>query len=143
MTNVPVPSYTWALLVMSFRDAFLILLIYWIVSLEAKDLFWYKKLNKHLILISVLGILISYFIEMKNVYFLQIWSYKELMPIIPVLNVGLTPVAQLIFTPILTFWILRMIHPKLIQEGKRIAFYGRIRLKIERERLREFVDNMV
>ena len=63
--------------------------------------------------VTTLGLLISYIIEVRNVYFLKIWSYNELMPIIPYLNVGLSPVLQMIIVPIITYFISARIMLKL------------------------------
>jgi hypothetical protein len=109
ITNIEIHSFVGALFIMCFRDALIIIFMYWIICLETRTWNWLASLQKHIILISVVGILISYAIEMKNVYFLQLWSYNQYMPIIPILHVGLTPVLQMIVTPIFTFWISKKI----------------------------------
>jgi hypothetical protein len=35
------------------------------------------------------------------------WSYSELMPVVPVLNVGLVPLVQWVVLPILLIWVVR------------------------------------
>ncbi len=88
---------------MASADGLLVLTIYWIVCLETRDFFWFAKLRKHIVLIIVSGIFLSFFIEIKNMYFTSVWSYTATMPILPILHVGASPVFQMIITPLLTF----------------------------------------
>lgn len=88
-------------------DGIIVLLIYWLVCLEARTFFWLSELQKHIALILISGIFVSSFIEVKNVYFTHVWSYAAAMPIIPFLGVGLSPVLQMIVTPLVTFYLVR------------------------------------
>jgi len=63
-----------------------------------------KTRSKSLILI--LGFFIAWGIEVLALSSGR-WSYNELMPLIPVLKVGLTPVLQMSFLPLLTFYLQR------------------------------------
>lgn len=49
------------------------------------------------------GILFTLFSEWLNVVVRKSWAYSELMPIIPVLNAGLSPVLQWIVIPLAAF----------------------------------------
>ena len=84
-------------------DGFLVLLIYWIVCLQTQTFFWLADLKKHFILILGSAVFLSFFIEVKNVYINHVWSYTSAMPIIPFLQVGLSPVLQMIVTTLLSF----------------------------------------
>jgi hypothetical protein len=42
--------------------------------------------------------------EWLNVDVRQFWAYRDLMPVIPVIEVGLSPIAQWIVLPSLAFW---------------------------------------
>jgi hypothetical protein len=42
--------------------------------------------------------------EWLNIEVREAWAYRDLMPVIPVVEVGLTPIAQWIVLPSLAFW---------------------------------------
>ncbi len=90
-------------LYMASADGLLVLIIYWIVCLETRNFFWIANMRKHLILIVLSGIFLSFFIEIKNMYFTSVWSYTAAMPVLPILHVGLSPVLQMVVTPLLVF----------------------------------------
>jgi hypothetical protein len=47
-----------------------------------------------------LGIAYTFFSEWLNVSIRQSWAYSDLMPVIPVIGTGISPVAQWIFLPL-------------------------------------------
>jgi hypothetical protein len=47
------------------------------------------------------------FVEWTAVHVMQRWAYAPRMPVIPIFNVGLTPVAQMIALPPSSFAALR------------------------------------
>jgi hypothetical protein len=85
-------------------DGFYIALIFLIVTLINKKLFWVSKPSrKHYIQISILGILVAIFVEIKAEFF-NYWTYNSLMPTI--FGIGITPLIQLAITGSLTLYIL-------------------------------------
>ena len=50
------------------------------------------------------GLAYTIFSEWLNIEVRQAWAYRDLMPIIPVLDVGLSPFTQWIVLPSLAFW---------------------------------------
>jgi hypothetical protein len=52
----------------------------------------------------LIGIGYTIFSEWLNIEVREAWAYRDLMPIIPVINAGLSPVAQWIVLPVLAFW---------------------------------------
>ncbi len=90
-------------LYMATADGLLVLLIYWIVCLQARTFFWLSDWKKQLILIIISGIFLSFFIEIKNMYFTSVWSYTAAMPVLPLLHVGISPVLQMVVTPLVVF----------------------------------------
>jgi hypothetical protein len=52
----------------------------------------------------VFGIGYTIFSEWLNIDVRAAWAYRDLMPVIPVLDVGLSPFSQWIVLPILAFW---------------------------------------
>jgi hypothetical protein len=70
-----------------------------------KDFFWIGDFKyKSMILAIIAGGVIVIIIE-KSALLLNLWRYKEKMPKIPLLNVGLWPVLQLMILPMLTYFI--------------------------------------
>jgi len=64
---------------------------------------WYFKRNIWLII--PVGLILAILIEM-NALMVGRWAYNEYMPIIPFLNVGLTPTIQLALTGYLTYYFI-------------------------------------
>lgn len=87
----------------SVADVIMVLLIYFGFALIYKNAFWIKKLNAKsiilLLLISGIGAVLA------EVWQLSIgtWSYASAMPLIPVVNVGLSPVLQFMILPIFIY----------------------------------------
>lgn len=51
-----------------------------------------------------LGLTYTVASEWLNIQIRQTWGYRDWMPVIPVINAGLSPVAQWIAVPALAFW---------------------------------------
>ncbi len=47
-----------------------------------------------------LGIAYTFFSEWLNVSIRQSWAYSDLMPVVPIIGTGISPVAQWIFLPL-------------------------------------------
>ncbi|WP_255448539.1 hypothetical protein [Telmatospirillum sp. J64-1] len=52
----------------------------------------------------VVGLGYTVFSEWLNIEVREAWAYRDLMPVIPVIDAGLSPIAQWIVLPILAFW---------------------------------------
>lgn len=53
------------------------------------------------------GVAYTVFSEWLNIVVREAWAYSDLMPIIPVIDVGLSPLAQWIVIPTAGFWWVR------------------------------------
>ena len=51
-----------------------------------------------------LGVAYTLFSEWLNVEVLRTWAYSDLMPVIPGIEIGLSPLIQWIAIPLLGFW---------------------------------------
>ena len=92
-----IPS-TLHLIIASFTDLFLVLIIFLIISIFRKNINWIEKPQKqNYIIIIVLGMLIATVIEIYSLSNGR-WSYTELMPTI--LGIGLSPLIQIFTTAI-------------------------------------------
>jgi len=81
-------------------DVLLTLGSFWMVSLFSHSRRWFLNISRlnfiSFIMIGVAGTIIS---ERVNVYILKSWTYTPSMPIVPWLDVGLTPFLQWIVIP--------------------------------------------
>lgn len=67
-------------------------------------------------LTMVVGVSYTVFSEWLNIVVREAWAYSELMPIVPVLDAGLSPLLQWIVIPALAFtWALRPFRRSLGQ----------------------------
>jgi hypothetical protein len=95
-------------------DLFYTLLIIGIISLAKQEAQWIKQASRSTYLIAaVLGSIVALMVEYKGLY-LGRWQYLPLMPIVPFLGVGLSPLLQMTFlTPLslgVTKWIEKRIY---------------------------------
>ena len=96
----------------SFIDALIVLGIFFAGSFIFNELFWIEKLNKRKITILLVGsFVIAYIIELRALYE-EKWAYAVSMPIIPFVDVGLSPILQMMILPLLIFIITKNILKK-------------------------------
>jgi hypothetical protein len=66
---------------------------------------WPEHGYKRVALVSiVIGFCYMLFSEWLNIEIRETWAYRELMPVIPVIDAGLSPIAQWIVLPTIAFW---------------------------------------
>lgn len=84
-------------------DVLMVLLFYFALVLILKNLFWIQHIKLHQVIIVVLiggaGAVLS---EMRHLS-LGSWAYHDSMPIIPLVNVGISPVLQFMLLPLLSY----------------------------------------
>jgi hypothetical protein len=52
----------------------------------------------------LLGVAYTVFSEWLNIVVREAWAYRDLMPVIPILDAGLSPVLQWLLVPLAAFW---------------------------------------
>ena len=91
----------WASLV----DAAVILLLHSLFAIWYKDLFWIKHLNwKNGLLLMLAGVAVALGFEywaFEN----EVWAYTERMPVVGVLEIGLSPLLQMMLLPLITLYV--------------------------------------
>jgi hypothetical protein len=91
-------------------DAAIMLLAYWMVAVAWRDRHWLRRPRAgHLFLFLADGVAITIAIERLALAgaWIGSWSYSERMLIIPVLEVGFSPVLQWLVLPPLVLWFAR------------------------------------
>ena len=87
----------------SLADVLMVLLLYFGFSVIFKDPFWMQDLKlKRLLLLVVIGGAGAVLFEMRHLSSGS-WGYNDSMPLIPVVNVGISPVLQFMILPLLIF----------------------------------------
>ncbi len=84
-------------------DALLIILLYFIVALLLRNIFWDKK--EGYLLFFLFGLVVAAVIEYHAVFLAGKWSYNAYMPTI--FGIGLSPLIQLSLTGLLSLLILK------------------------------------
>ena len=110
MANAPhwiiVKVCSWATL----GDALIMLVAYWLVAAQARSRHWMMSpTNFQLLLFVTVGVVITVMIEwlaLRGLWFGE-WKYSPLMPVIPGIGVGLSPLLQWIALPPLAVWLVR------------------------------------
>ena len=103
--NPSMQEYVPHILLYSFMDAVYISILILVISLKNENIKWVNNpARRDMILLTVLGVLLAVFIELKAFY-LGKWSYNQLMP--QVFGLGLSPLIQLAATSIAALWIIK------------------------------------
>jgi len=82
------------------------------VGIFKRDMLWWLSARtRDLALLALIGLAIALFVEYKAIL-LGTWEYLPAMPIIPILNVGLSPIIQMtILLPLSVFLVQRIYKP--------------------------------
>lgn len=93
------------------------LTLYLTIALIHRDMLWpaHRKLYTHpatWVVPVVTGVLLATSFELWAVYAVGRWDYGS-MPLIPILQVGVTPIFQMIFVSLLTLAISRATAPRM------------------------------
>lgn len=66
---------------------------------------WPRSGNRQIVAVTViLGLSYTLFSEWLNIEIRQSWAYRDVMPVIPLVDAGLAPVLQWIVVPLAAFW---------------------------------------
>lgn len=87
----------------SLADVIMVVLLYYGFALIYKDAFWTKDLNvQRIVLLMLIGCVGAILAELRHLSSGN-WSYAETMPVIPIVNVGLSPVLQFMILPVVIY----------------------------------------
>lgn len=93
-------------------DLLFMLIIYAALAVIHRDAFWFvnRAAYDHAatwMIAVLLGVLLAVSFELWAVYVAHRWQYAEAMPLLPILRIGLTPVLQMVFVPLIAFLFTR------------------------------------
>ena len=87
----------------SIADAILVMLLFFGSAVIFKNLFWIQdKKWQQIIIVILIGGIGAVLGEMRHLS-IGSWAYADAMPIIPLLNVGLSPILQFMILPIVVY----------------------------------------
>ena len=96
-------EHFWACFVASVIDALVILLVYLVLALLYRDLYWPRRnTSVRYVVVALIGGVLAVGFELWALAVGE-WSYAPLMPVVPGLGVGLSPLVQLMVLPVLTY----------------------------------------
>ena len=89
-------------------DLAIALAAFWSAALVSKDRNWVANTGRTaLVVFFATGLLATVGLEYLNTEVLERWSYDGMMPTLPVLGTGLSPILQWVFVPLLVLWYMR------------------------------------
>ena len=89
-------------------DLLILLIAYELVALLAGGRSWYRSAPiTGGLLFTLLGVVYTIYSESINVRIKGAWGYTELMPIVPLVNIGGTPFLQWLLIPSVLIWHMR------------------------------------
>lgn len=107
LTNLPIA--VWA----TIGDIFYTLAIYFFIALIKRDVHWLARMTKSdIAAVSLMGFFLALIVEYKALAFGR-WYYLDTMPVVPLLNIGLSPLVQKMTLIPLTFWLTKSISRRI------------------------------
>ncbi len=92
----------------SLGDAIMLLISYWVLSAFLHTREWIFQINPvRLGLFLIPGIAMTIVFELLAIGPLQRWTYGDLMPLLPIIKIGIVPIAQWIVLPPIALWLVR------------------------------------
>lgn len=105
----------WMCAMASVADGLIVLLIFWIGKLVIGHRDWYLRPGVRGYAVLLLsGAVIIVMVEWSTIYAAHWWDYSPHMPLVPLLNIGLAPLAQMLVLPPLIFTLLAWWHRNMI-----------------------------
>ena len=93
-------------------DLLILLSIFWLVSILNRSRHWiFSPSMPNIVLFTVIGLAYTIFSEILNTRIKGTWGYTELMPIVPVIEIGGMPFLQWLLIPPVSIWLMQIVRP--------------------------------
>jgi hypothetical protein len=97
-------------------DLLILLCVFWLISLLNRSRTWiFSPSLINIVLFTVLGLSYTVFSEIINTGIKGTWEYTELMPIVPVIEIGGMPFLQWLLIPPVLIWLIQIVRPAQIK----------------------------
>lgn len=96
-------------------DLAIALAAFWCAAFIVKDRNWFVNngVRASMVFFAV-GLLATVGLEYLHTEVTGRWAYDGVMPRLPVLGTGLSPILQWVFVPVFVLWYMRRLTPKII-----------------------------
>ena len=97
----------------TFADTGIILASFWLVAWFDGGRNWpLRPGTAQIVGFTLIGLVATVVLEILSTHVWNRWSYEKSMPLIPILDVGMTPFLQWVLLPPLTIWFVRRQAPQ-------------------------------
>ena len=97
-------------------DLLIMLSVFWLISLLNRSRYWiFSPSWRTVVLFTALGLNYTIFSEIINTRVKDTWGYTELMPIVPVIEIGGMPFLQWLLIPPVLIWLIQIVRPAPIK----------------------------
>lgn len=94
--------------VVAAKDGLITVALYLLVGMLVKNAGWGKRFNRQrFMFLIVLGFLWAIGVEYHATEVAHRWAYAKSMPIIPIINIGVSPVLQMMIVPFFSIFFVR------------------------------------
>ncbi len=102
----------------TFGDLAIALAAFWCAAFAGKGRNWVANTGTLATAVFfVVGLLTTIGLEYLNTDVTGRWAYDGVMPLLPVLGTGLSPILQWIFVPMFVLWYMRRLMPEIVEKG--------------------------
>lgn len=103
-------------------DLLILLSMFWIVSLLNRSRHWvFSPTLLNILLYTAFGLGYTIYSEIVNTRIKGTWGYTDLMPIIPVIEIGGMPFLQWLLIPPVLIWLMHIMHSAQLSQAPRIT----------------------
>jgi hypothetical protein len=97
-------------------DLLIILAAFWLLALVNRTRYWIysSPIFLNLVLFTATGLGYTIYSEIVNTRIKGTWGYTELMPIVPVVEIGGMPFMQWLLIPSVLIWLMRLLRSKYV-----------------------------
>lgn len=97
-------------------DLAIALAAFWCASIVGQGRQWFRLSGKRApAVFFAVGLLVTIGLEYFNTEVTGRWTYDGVMPLLPVIGTGLSPILQWVLVPILVLWYMRRLAPEPVR----------------------------